>query len=49
MRGIVRETEEGGKKSQLVIYPREGHLFKEREHIEDALKRVVEFLDGHLK
>ena len=34
---------------EFVVYPREEHLFKERKHIIDMLKRVRRFYDLHLK
>ncbi|KAJ6551368.1 Alpha/Beta hydrolase protein [Mycena capillaripes] len=49
MRGLKRE----GKKavsdaSTLLIYPREGHGFQERAHVEDQLTRVLAYLQKHL-
>ena len=48
MRGLVREgaLKEG---HQLVIYPREGHMYEERAHAEDYCRRIVEYLASHLK
>jgi dipeptidyl aminopeptidase/acylaminoacyl peptidase len=48
MRGLLRE---GGPqaKPQLVTYPREGHVFEERAHVEDVLNRVLEHINMHLK
>ena len=34
---------------EFVVYPREGHLFKERKHLIDMLKRVRRFYDLHLR
>ena len=34
---------------EFVVYPREGHMFKERKHLIDMLKRVRRFYDLHLK
>ena len=34
---------------EFVVYPREGHLFKERNHLIDMLKRVRRFYDLHLR
>ncbi|KZT55399.1 alpha/beta-hydrolase [Calocera cornea HHB12733] len=34
---------------QLIIYPREGHMLFEQKHVEDALRRMIEHLDTHLK
>ncbi|KAJ7222329.1 alpha/beta-hydrolase, partial [Mycena pura] len=42
MRGLVREADKtASDSSTLVIYPREGHLFKERAHVVDMLTRVL--------
>ena len=48
MRGLLRV---GGPqaKPQLVIYPREGHMFTERAHAEDVLNRLLEHINLHLK
>ncbi|RDB17003.1 putative peptidase YuxL [Hypsizygus marmoreus] len=48
LRGIERESD-AQIKPKLVIYPREGHMFKERAHAEDVLRRLVEHLDIYLK
>ncbi|KAJ6578869.1 alpha/beta-hydrolase [Mycena vulgaris] len=46
MRGLVREAAKSvSDASTLVIYPREGHPFQERAHVEDQLKRVL----GHIQ
>ena len=34
---------------EFVVYPREGHIFKERKHLIDMLKRVRRFYDLHLE
>ncbi|KZO90220.1 alpha/beta-hydrolase [Calocera viscosa TUFC12733] len=34
---------------QLVIYPREGHMFTEQKHAEDAMRRMIEHMDAYLK
>lgn len=51
MRGLVREGNIGntGDKSELVIYPREGHVFEERAHAEDLCRRLIEYFDRILK
>ncbi|KAF8513213.1 Alpha/Beta hydrolase protein [Gautieria morchelliformis] len=33
----------------LVVYPREGHIFSERKHAEDMMKRVIEHYEAWLK
>ncbi|KAJ7607398.1 alpha/beta-hydrolase [Roridomyces roridus] len=50
MRGLVREADESVREaSQLVIYPREGHGFQEKKHVEDHLERVLAHLEKYLK
>jgi dipeptidyl aminopeptidase/acylaminoacyl peptidase len=36
------------KETQMVTYPREPHIFKEREHQIDSLTRILEWYDSHL-
>jgi dipeptidyl aminopeptidase/acylaminoacyl peptidase len=36
-----------GRESQLVLYPREPHIFTEREHEIDSLQRIVDWFDSH--
>jgi dipeptidyl aminopeptidase/acylaminoacyl peptidase len=38
-----------GVESKAVIYPREGHAFKERGHQIDSLKRILDWFDKYLK
>ncbi|HKQ97850.1 MAG TPA: prolyl oligopeptidase family serine peptidase, partial [Candidatus Polarisedimenticolia bacterium] len=38
---------DAGGTSTLVIYPREGHLFREPAHIADRADRIAEFLAAH--
>ena len=38
-----------GRESQLVLYPREPHIFTEREHEIDSLRRIIDWFDSHLK
>jgi len=38
-----------GVETQLVIYPREGHVITEREHQLDLLERIVDWFDTHLR
>jgi len=40
---------EAGCPSELVVYPREGHLFSEREHQLDAWARTRAWLERHLR
>ncbi|KAJ4415113.1 hypothetical protein N0V82_007552 [Gnomoniopsis sp. IMI 355080] len=46
--GFRRALEDAGLPFQLVTYPREGHFFQEKKHLEDMIERVVEFVKGHL-
>ena len=48
MRGLMRNSNVG-EESQLVIYPRQGHVFEERTHVEDVFRRLLEYLDKRLK
>ncbi len=38
-----------GVKTQLVVYPNEGHGFKDPEHIRDRNERMLKWFDGYLK
>ncbi|KAJ7729974.1 alpha/beta-hydrolase [Mycena metata] len=49
MRGLKREAQKfAGDAATLIIYPREGHQFKERAHVEDMLTRVLAHVQKHL-
>ncbi len=37
-----------GREAQLVRYPREPHIFTEREHQIDSMQRIVDWYDSHL-
>lgn len=37
-----------GVESQMVRYPREPHIFAEREHEIDSLQRIVDWFDSHI-
>jgi dipeptidyl aminopeptidase/acylaminoacyl peptidase len=38
-----------GVKTQLIVYPGEGHGFRDPEHIRDVLKRTMQWFDENLK
>jgi dipeptidyl aminopeptidase/acylaminoacyl peptidase len=38
-----------GVESDFVLYPREGHGFREEKHQLDVLNRIIGWFDGHLK
>jgi dipeptidyl aminopeptidase/acylaminoacyl peptidase len=40
---------EAGVETELVVYPREGHGWREREHQIDGNRRIREWLDRHLQ
>ena len=48
LRGIEREGQ-ATVRPKLVIYPREGHDFKEHAHVVDVLQRLLEHLRLYLK
>ena len=39
----------GGVKTSLVVYPGEGHLFHDREHMRDLMKRTLAWFNDNLK
>ncbi|CCL99695.1 uncharacterized protein FIBRA_01716 [Fibroporia radiculosa] len=47
-RGIEREAKTAPKPT-LVVYPREDHIFEEREHAQDVLERLLRHLETYLK
>ena len=48
LRGIEREAKPRAL-PQLVVYPREGHVFEERGNVEDALRRLLEHINKYLE
>jgi dipeptidyl aminopeptidase/acylaminoacyl peptidase len=38
-----------GRESEYVHYPREPHIFAEREHQIDSLQRIIDWFDSHVK
>jgi dipeptidyl aminopeptidase/acylaminoacyl peptidase len=46
--GFRRAMDEAGLPFEFVTYPREGHAFTERKHVEDLMARIVRFLKKHL-
>jgi len=47
-RGFKRAMDDAGLQCDFVTYPREGHYFTERKHIEDLMKRVLWFIEDAL-
>jgi dipeptidyl aminopeptidase/acylaminoacyl peptidase len=39
---------DAGCEAELVVYPREGHGWQEREHLADSWRRAKEWFDRHL-
>ncbi|KAK7055437.1 peptidase-S9 domain-containing protein [Favolaschia claudopus] len=49
MRGLAREANKSvSDSSTLLIYPREGHGFEERAHVEDQMTRVLAHIEKYL-
>ncbi|KAE8447404.1 hypothetical protein EG329_010818 [Mollisiaceae sp. DMI_Dod_QoI] len=46
--GFRRALDEAGLPFEFVTYPREGHFFTERKHIEDLMRRMGRFIRMHL-
>jgi dipeptidyl aminopeptidase/acylaminoacyl peptidase len=44
---MYRALRDVGVETELVLYPREGHLFQEPRHVLDRLRRVVEWFRRH--
>jgi dipeptidyl aminopeptidase/acylaminoacyl peptidase len=42
-----RGVADNGVESQIVIYPREDHLFAEPRHILDKAKRIADWFTAH--
>ncbi|MBE7157263.1 MAG: prolyl oligopeptidase family serine peptidase, partial [Rhodospirillales bacterium] len=38
-----------GRETEYVHYPREPHIFSEREHQIDSLQRIIDWFDSHIK
>ena len=47
-REMYRALADAGVETQLVVYPREGHGWAEREHLLDGAKRMRDWFDRHL-
>ena len=45
---LYRAIAEAGAETELVVYPREGHVPLERAHALDAIRRTQEWFDRHL-
>jgi dipeptidyl aminopeptidase/acylaminoacyl peptidase len=47
-RELYQALAEAGVETELVVYPREGHGWRERAHILDGIERMRIWLDRHL-
>ena len=47
-RALPRDRGTPGAETELVVYPREGHVPLERAHALDAIRRTQERFDRHL-
>ena len=47
-KGFVRAMRQAKLPCEFVTYPREGHYFTERKHIEDLMMRVLRFVGDSL-
>jgi dipeptidyl aminopeptidase/acylaminoacyl peptidase len=48
-REFYQALAEAGVETELVVYPREGHGWRERAHIVDGNERMRAWLDRHLE
>jgi len=46
---LYRGLKRYGVETEFVVYPREGHGFREEKHQLDVLNRIVAWFDGHLR
>ena len=46
---LYRAIAVSGAEVELVVYPREGHVPREREHALDAIRRTQAWFDRHLR
>jgi dipeptidyl aminopeptidase/acylaminoacyl peptidase len=46
---LYRALKRYGIESDFVVYPREGHGFREEKHLLDRLNRILSWFDAHLK
>jgi len=46
---LYRGLKRYGVESDFVVYPREGHGFREEKHLIDRLNRIIAWYDAHLK
>lgn len=46
--GFRRALDEAGLPFEFVTYPRQGHHFQNRKHLEDLVRRTLRFLQTHL-
>jgi dipeptidyl aminopeptidase/acylaminoacyl peptidase len=45
---LRRALDEAGLPFEFVTYPREGHHFTERKHVEDLMERILRVVRMHL-
>lgn len=46
---LYRGLKRYGVEAEFVVYPREGHGFREEKHQLDVLNRIIAWFDGHLR
>jgi dipeptidyl aminopeptidase/acylaminoacyl peptidase len=46
---LYRGLKRYGVETEFMVYPREGHGFREEKHQLDVLNRIVNWFEGHLK
>ena len=46
---LYRGLRQSGVTTELVVYPREGHAFKEIYHQIDLLERIIDWYERHLE
>jgi len=46
--GMRKAMEDNGLTFEYVVYPREGHIIKERKHLTDMAERVLRWADMYI-